>query len=1037
MGNLQDLAEHRKDILLAEVAAWFHDIGKFTNCHLLKSSRGWSPSPSDPCNRKYEYKQVVGQIPYTTSICATPLHPNCINLQDRLGRKLKDLLNGSPFSFFTYLQNISSTIANQWQTAIINSCISISSEKWSVAQIILLGLPSAATPSQILYCFGREGWLPAALGIAHAVAHHDKEEVPNRNKQDHNKICIATAFGWEKRIANLDALVGNIPVDLPWTTWRQNTRDFVRNNFSQGLGDTRRPINEVTLEDWSWTVAALFKSAVANKILVPDLTITCRCSHEMKWRLLSLRTDGLGYMLSAPSIPDLLARKNLLTDAWDRVQKVLEEEYPLGLEVYRDENGPVYVVPDLENLLGLENPNDNYKTLREYLLEAFQAGTVKNDHCLALGGEIVPVFKLDKAPWKGQPAPEELPPIHEHLTREHSNQSLPLQSDIGMVARPWCYHTEEICTVCGLRPLGPSPKAKQRKVCDVCEQRRSNRAKRWATWGLGTTIWLSEVADANRRLALIVGQFDLTHWLNGALVRSLAVRTPNDKNGHTEDQVAKKPSFARLRRIWETTREFWQEVAPTENQENPEQSVAGQAVGKRDTPRLQIKGELSPAKKPGTYHAYELELPRGVRLSVVWDPENERFITADNLHYLEGKNQLGQPLKNVLRKGNVFQVLEPIGYGASDKVWGTITLSEDAGKIENSTYTPLIPILAEPRTFMALVPADKAVDVVQAIRTKYEREMGKVRNRLPLHLGIVFADAHTPLRAILDAGRRMLKQKTIGKVGKWEVEDVTKQSGALPGKAANLAQGTRQFDKWYAVKLKHEDTGRTLTWYVPAVMGDGSTEDNWYPYVFWEQDKDGNTDPGSATIQRKRYYQAPNPFKLDAHGKPQLGWLVHAGELEPGDKVYFTPATLDFQWLDSSASRFEIAYDGENGQRKGNFSRRPYLLDELDTLEHIWNTLSEHLTTSQIHALVSLIESRREDWEVSPHDDTFRVFCRNALANAKWQARPWEREGKAREDWLEEWVNYAALGWLTDAVEIWMKIMKEKPVADKTQGGNA
>ena len=60
---------------------------------------------------------------------------------------------------------------------------------------------------------------------------------------------------------------------------------------------------------------------------------------------------------------------------------------------------------------------------------------------------------------------------------------------------------------------------------------------------------------------------------------------------------------------------------------------------------------------------------------------------------------------------------------------------------------------------MALVPADKALDVAQAIKTKYETEMGKVRNRLPLTLGLVFAQARTPLAAVLDAGRRMLKRK--------------------------------------------------------------------------------------------------------------------------------------------------------------------------------------------------------------------------------------------------------------------------------------
>ena len=59
---------------------------------------------------------------------------------------------------------------------------------------------------------------------------------------------------------------------------------------------------------------------------------------------------------------------------------------------------------------------------------------------------------------------------------------------------------------------------------------------------------------------------------------------------------------------------------------------------------------------------------------------------------------------------------------------------------------------------MVIVPADKALQVMRAIKEKYEKEVGKVRNRLPMVAGIVFADARTPLSAILDAGRQILNQ---------------------------------------------------------------------------------------------------------------------------------------------------------------------------------------------------------------------------------------------------------------------------------------
>ena len=56
--------------------------------------------------------------------------------------------------------------------------------------------------------------------------------------------------------------------------------------------------------------------------------------------------------------------------------------------------------------------------------------------------------------------------------------------------------------------------------------------------------------------ALIVGRFDLDDWLNGNLVRSLAIGT--DKEGATG--WPNHPPFARFKGVWRTTAEFWQEV---------------------------------------------------------------------------------------------------------------------------------------------------------------------------------------------------------------------------------------------------------------------------------------------------------------------------------------------------------------------------------------------------------------------------------------------------------------------------------------------
>lgn len=469
-------------------------------------------------------------------------------------------------------------------------------------------------------------------------------------------------------------------------------------------------------------------------------------------------------------------------------------------------------------------------------------------------------------------------------------------------------------------------------------------------------------------------------------------------------------SFARLRRIWETTRNFWQAVCPTDTDHEMQESLVGQVVGQRPD-RLVITGTLAPVETgatPGHYYTYDLKLANNITLSVVWDVDNKRFITCDNLAYLEKPELLGAPVRDFLKGELTLE--EPTGYGSQNKRWGKITI-ESAQALPNSAYTPAIPILAEPRTFMALVPADRALEVLDAIKTKYEREMGKVRNRLPLHLGAVFFQRRTPLRAALDAGRRMLQQQPLGGDQPWTVNATRSlQRSDLPDP---LVTGTKHFDATTLLTLTQG--GRTITWPVPAVMGDGVTVDNWYPYVFFHSNKDGERNPTACTETRTSVFKARRPT---GDSGTEECWLIHASQLKCGDRVYFTPATFDFEWLDSSGRRFEIAYDPQTGHRRsraGLSPTRPYLLDELATIRQVWELVAgpDGLTSSQLYALRDLVEAKRESWGEGA---TFHRFCSDAVRNVQW------KDAKSID--LPLITNAARSGLLADVVELFLHIMK-------------
>lgn len=905
-------------------------------------------------------------------------------------------------------------------------------------------------------------------------------------------VYRSTAFGFEKYLINIEKFNTN-KIDLynylqskllelrktdahPPEGWQSFRVDFISKLselFTLTIAETRRPLNDVTLFDQTVASVAFFKAALAQILFKgwnePNKNKPVDKYH---WRILRIGFNSPAFWSKSLKISDIDARKKLIISLLNEIQQLIETDYPMGYELYRDEMGSIFLMPDVDDLL---NANlDNVNTLNEKISE-FSKKHLNIEADVYLFPLSLPTRNMLSF---GQ------------LASENAPEPSPKYKWINEFQIHWS-RSDVVCSVCGLRIQGPNKKALSRNVCNICEKRRTNRAKEWAIT-LDHTIWIDEIADTNGRIALIVGVFNLNDWLKGGMLNTITSFDPQNRLLNDSKRGSKKyqfdysqlcqeiqqmlqnlnqtlggktlvdnlilrnqrgdsnkfgdiydlyisdsdlnhplkedwrfalammrqqPSPARIRRVWETTRRFWEDV----HSEFPNVDMIGKAG-----PRLEISGNLNPKEQNATlghYHVYTLRLG-GIKISVVWDHENKRFITTDNLKYLEQPSRLGEKVEEWLKMqaGKKIKIEEPTGYGSQNKEWGTITI-KTTGIISNSTYTPAIPILEEPRTFMALVPADKALDVINKIKDKYEQEMGKVCNRLPLHLGVVFAPYKTPLRAIMDAGQRMLKQ--TAPMDDWEVvkkECLTADAGSLP----ETLHKDPHFTRYVHLELTRND--RHVVWHVPYRMGDGKTPDCWYPYVFVKHDKDKNSPVG-----RRCTFKAPCPWNLDMNNNLQPTWLVHASDLQEGDVIYFTPSTFDFQWLDTSGRRFEIAYD-RNGIRLDT-SQRPYLLDEFKTLKNIWETISNHLTSTQIHVLRDMIEIKRTEWGLSKenmNDIIFRQFCSDVIANLDWQRcddkYPWERDEKiSKQEWMNMWKKYAVCGWLDDTIELYLQIMNKKP----------
>ncbi|MCZ7571613.1 MAG: CRISPR-associated protein Csx11 [Ardenticatenaceae bacterium] len=937
MSQLDLLAQHRNEILLAEAIGWLHDYRKCSD-EILRG--GGSPRP--------------------------------------------DLLKNVPA-----LSGFSLSVSALALTETIEELLHESKNK-----------ASDPTASQLLQYLSR----------CHNTAHFDKQE-PVGGVPNYPIVQISSSFGFEKDLP--DDLTSKL-WNLPWNKLagysdvdRKDLGEAISDLFSQTIADTRRPINEVDLWSWGLLVGALYKSALAGALL----TGSTYAARDLRWRLLGIRVNGLDYLLKVARIPDLLARQELLSDSLNRVRGLIEITYPLGSEVYRDENGSVYVVPDISDLL--KRTDSSGTSLQTLILQAFEQGTLKNKPNLQLGGEIMPHLELEQTSWWGQDpgwpnsANDELPEISRFLLQKIVS---PAKAD--KIKQFWQNgEARDVCTVCGLRPQGPGQKAADRNVCDICEQRRADRSQKWATSQPDKTIWTDEVADVNGRLALIVGQFDLAHWLDGSLVESLLLIAPHDPENTTGKPITSKtPSFSRLRRIWETTRCFWQEVQAAILQQLTDD-------------RRRLKIHLDSMPDLGPFHVYDLELG-ATDLSVVWVPPeggNDGYlISADNLGYIA--RQLGAEVavyrhpataaifvEDYLGKQYVKNGRQPIlrnsdaraGQGNANLLAGICITQVE---YQENQYAVVIPILAEPRTFMVIVPADKSLSILRGIKDKYECEMGKVRDRLPMHLGIVYASRRTPIRAVLDAGRAMLDCQVLPQ--QWTVKAVSRQT------QANAAH----FSDVMLFELERKD--HRVTWQVPLRMGDGVTEDRWYPYFFLET----GGDDGKADAPNRRAAKITRPA---GHNGTEDCWIVHATDLRADEAIYVWPSAFDFEFLDTTARRFEIHYD-ENGRRPRR--TRPFYLEDLDRLETLWSYM-KRLSKTQRHQVIRTIEATREAWYgqdndgESTTDEILRQFVADTLAGAEWpQGQPWSR---VPQEWQEKLVVAGARGELADLAELHLKILKE------------
>jgi hypothetical protein len=311
--------------------------------------------------------------------------------------------------------------------------------------------------------------------------------------------------------------------------------------------------------------------------------------------------------------------------------------------------------------------------------------------------------------------------------------------------------------------------------------------------------------------------------------------------------------------------------------------------------------------------------------------------------------------------------------------------------VEKSTwsYYPYRTLLVSPLVLMVMVPGNAAAPLAQKLKEEYDIRFGKVKGRLPLSVGLVFHREHTPMFAVLDAGKRMIRNFE-------HLHHQAPQSHKVGAISDSLS--TFQID---------QSRDRTAIFPGP----DRHKNDRHFPYVLIKN----HPGPTSPSI-RKSYFPT------------RAGEVVHFSDVQPGDEILAYPSFLDLVFLDATTRRFDLYFPANEGKRPAAASHLkptfPYYLDELQDFTRLWDRLKEsRISATALRSLETLLLSKLAEW--------------HGAGPLPWESPVWRRLVQSavartfRQKYRLEMEEAICDGLFFDTLELYLRILKERLGGDQ------
>lgn len=385
----------------------------------------------------------------------------------------------------------------------------------------------------------------------------DKGKVESKQSKEHT--FISSAFGFENykiEIDEIDRIKEEMyrKIEEHLTRFQKSSNDIetlykvifcTKKYYLLFLGETRRPANDVTLWDHSYSVATMMKCAVAQEFLKPENTFD---PLHFDWKVFAVNFDVLGLLTKGIKIGDIKGYWKSVEKIFEEVKKMIEVTYPIGNEIFRDTKGIYFLTAAVE-----------LHELKEEILKKIRGIEPEIMACITeipLETKIPPEEQGDRKTIEAKKKELLLKSIPEARKKALERVSFPAYSEGFPCNEFGPENNKEVCPICRLRTV-----ERGKEICNHCLNRRTNRSQEWQM-DPKSSIWIDEISDHNDRVALVVGMFKIDEWLNGSFIQTLTFNEPSTENASNprNNDVRKHPSPARIRRVWETTEEFIRET---------------------------------------------------------------------------------------------------------------------------------------------------------------------------------------------------------------------------------------------------------------------------------------------------------------------------------------------------------------------------------------------------------------------------------------------------------------------------------------------